>query len=372
MNRNLLLVAISLHVWGIGEGTYLYFQSLYLQQLGASPSDIGIILSVVGITMVVTYAPVGHLSDRFGQRPLMWASWFLGTLAAFLMAVARSLPLFIIGMILYGLTASVMAAVNSYVTAVRGKLTVVRAITFVSAMYSAGAIIGPWLGGQVGSQLSLRQVYFVAAGLYFLSSLVILGVQPQPIEHVPADGTHEPLHLSKPYLVYLGVFFLATFAMYLPQPLSSNYLQNQHHLGLAEIGRLGSVASVGIVVLSLALGSLSSRLGLLLGQVALGLFALFLWRGSGLTWFTVGYFLLGGYRLARTMAVAHARSLVRAHNVGLAYGMIETANASAVVLAPWLAGQLYERQPTMMYSTSLGLIFISILITALFVFEKQR
>jgi predicted MFS family arabinose efflux permease len=265
-----------------------------------------------------------------------------------------------------------MAAVNSYVTAVRGKFSVVRAITFVSAMYSAGAIVGPWLGGQIGSLLSLRQVYFFATGLYLLSSLIILGVQPQPIQRHPTDGSHEPLHLSKPYLVYLGVIFLAMFAMYLPLPFSSNYLQNQQGLTLDEIGRLGSMASVGIVVLSLALGHLSAPLGLLLGQLALGLFSLILWRGSDMTWFTVGYFLLGGYRLARTMAVAHARSLVHASNVGLAYGMIETANGGAVVLAPWLAGQLYEYQPALMYPMALGLIILSMMVTVILVSVRQK
>ena len=45
MNRNLLLVAISLFTWGVGEGLFIYFQPLYLQQWGADPLMIGAVLS---------------------------------------------------------------------------------------------------------------------------------------------------------------------------------------------------------------------------------------------------------------------------------------------------------------------------------------
>jgi hypothetical protein len=39
MKRDLILVAIAMFAWGLGEGMFLYFQPLYLEELGANQSD---------------------------------------------------------------------------------------------------------------------------------------------------------------------------------------------------------------------------------------------------------------------------------------------------------------------------------------------
>ena len=151
MNRNLALVSVSLLTWGAGEGLFLYFQTLYLQEWGADPLMIGSILGGMGVAMAVMQIPAGYLADRVGSRPVMWGSWLLGTAAAWLMALANSLPLFIAGMLTYGLTSFVLAPMNSYVTAVRGRWSPGRALTLVSAAYNLGAVIGPTIGGALAN-----------------------------------------------------------------------------------------------------------------------------------------------------------------------------------------------------------------------------
>jgi len=153
MNRNLLFVAIALFTWGIGEGAFFHFQPIYLEELGASPIEIGSILSAVGMAMTIVHIPAGHLADRIGRRKMLWAAWLFGSTATWVMALARSLPMVIFGMILYALTAFVMSPLNSYVTAARGKWSVARAITLISASFNAGAIVGPLLGA--GSEIIL-------------------------------------------------------------------------------------------------------------------------------------------------------------------------------------------------------------------------
>ena len=50
MNRDLILVAFALITWGFGEGLFILFQPLYLEELGASPIAIGVILGCVTIS----------------------------------------------------------------------------------------------------------------------------------------------------------------------------------------------------------------------------------------------------------------------------------------------------------------------------------
>src|SRR5574341_1312143 len=147
MNPSLLWLGASLFMWGIGESMFLLFQPIYLQQLGADPIEIGAILGAFGAVMTLAHIPAGHLSDRIGRRPMLLIAWVAGIVATLVMALAGSLTVFIIGILIYGLTAFVASPLDSYVTAARGKWSVGRAITFISMTFNAGAVLGPVTGG---------------------------------------------------------------------------------------------------------------------------------------------------------------------------------------------------------------------------------
>jgi MFS family permease len=368
VTRDLILLALALLTWGTGEGMFFNFQPLYLQQLGADPRQIGAILGGVGLAMTIVHLPAGYLSDRIGRRPLLYTAWILGTTAALVMALARSLPWFVTGSVLYGLTNFVLVPLNSYVTAARGRWSVGRAITIISAAFNLGAVLGPLIGGWIGERIGLERTFLVAALLFLLSTVLVFFIQAQPVEQGEEDTSIRAIRgvLHPRFLRYLLVIFVVMFVLYLPQPLSPNYLQNVHGINLAQIGQLLAVTSVGVVVLNLVLGHLNAQLGFILAQAAMALFALFLWRGGSLWWFFPAYFLLGSYRTARSLATAQSRSLVSARNMGVAYGWIETTASIAIILAPPLAGVLYSFNPSLVYPVSLVLIGAAIGFTFLF------
>jgi DHA1 family multidrug resistance protein-like MFS transporter len=372
MSRDLILLGISLMTWGVGEAMFFIFQPLYLQQLGANPVAIGAIFGGAGIAMTVAHIPAGHLADRIGRKPLLLVSWIVAGLATWIMALAPSLSYFVIGMLLYNLTAFVSSPLSSYITAARGKLSVGRALTMISALYNTGAVIGPLIGGLVGNRFGLKTIYFISASLFAISLIVLLFIRSQPVEAVDPNEMGNGKFLNRQFVKYLAIIFLAAFSMYLAQPLSANYLQNQQHLSLDLIGVLGSISGLGIVLLNLGLGNLKARLGYLLGQFFVALFTLILWRGTTFAWFCVGYFLIGGYRFARSLATAQTRTLVHQSRMGLAYGMVETVSSSAIILAPLLAGFLYEIDPPLMYMVGFAMLLISIAISARFIPKTQE
>ena len=366
MIRDLILLAVALFTWGVAESMFLFFQPIYLKELGADPIRIGVILGGFGLMMISSHIPAGYLADRVGRKPVIVSAWVMGLVTAWIMALANSLPVFIIGMFLYGLTMFVISPLNSYVTAARGKLSVGRAITLISASYNLGAVIGPLLGGRVGEQFGLRQNYIFAGFLIMVSTLVVLFLRPQPVERVSHADTSNGWLRTSPYWYYVGAIFLAAFAMYLAQPLAPNFLAEQRSLSLEQIGLLYSATSLGVVLLNLILGSFPARTGFLIGQAAVGVYALILWQAVGLPWYILGFLLLGGYKAARNLGIAQVRELVPQAKIGFAYGLTETVSGTATVLAPLLAGYLYTQQPTWMFALSAGLIGISLLVSARF------
>jgi predicted MFS family arabinose efflux permease len=366
MSVDLVLLSISLFTWGIGEGMFIYFQPIYLQQLGANTMTIASVFSLFGLAMMLAHIPAGYLADRLGRKPLLMAAWTSGLLAAWIMALARVLPVFIVGMLLYGFTAFVSSPLNSYVTAARGKLSPVRAMTLISAAFNLGAVLGPVTGGWIGAHYGLRSIYLVSACIFVLSTLLLVFLRPQPREVRDPAAPPEKLWKNTRFVGFLGIIFLSMFVMYLPQPLAPNFLQNERGLSLQSIGLLGSVGGLGNTALALLLGQFAARTGFLLAQVSVAAFSMLLWKGSGLGWYALGFFLLGGYRSVRSLIYAQVRPLIHPAQMGLAYGVAETSSSLAVMLAPLLAGVLYTRQPALVYPVSLGMIGVMVVISWVF------
>jgi MFS family permease len=363
MSTDLILVAVSLFTWGLGEGIFIYFQPLYLQQWGASPVVIGAILGGVGVLMALVQIPAGYLSDRLGPRPVMWASWTIGLAATWIMALANSMPVFVAGLVIYGITAFVIAPMNSYITLVSGKWSVGRALTFVSAMYSMGSVLGPIIGGTVGEKLGLKAIYSIAGVIFVVSTAIIFFIKPQkPQPHAHEAHLQNNLWRNPRFLSLVGLIFITMFALYLPQPLSSNYLQNIRHLNTQQIGFLGSIGNLGNGLIMLFLGSLNPNIAFMLGQGLVALFSFLMWQGSGMVWFGFGYFALGGYRLCRATSPAIARPLIRNVEIGLAFGIIETANSISIILAPVVAGLLFSYNPIYIYLSSLIIVIIVLIV----------
>ena len=101
------------------------------------------------------------------------------------------------------------------------------------------------------------------------------------------------------------------------------------------------------------------------------LFAFLIWKGTGMPFFALGYFLLGGFRAGRPMAMAQARDLVHESQMGVTYGIMETVNAIIFIVTPPIAGFLFEIDPFIVYPISIGLIAVSIVMSSIYLPRKE-
>jgi MFS family permease len=374
--RNLAVIAVSMFIWGLGEGLFIFFLPLTLQRWDASTVLIGGILSMIGVVMTLVQVPSGYLSDRFGTCPLILIGMGLGIASALVMAFAKALPLFAGGLLAYGMTSLINPPLNSYVTSLRGKWTVQRAMTFIGAAATIGGILGPVIGGKIADAYGLDIVFRYSTGLFITSAVVFLLARRSAVQEAP-EATEPTLQRINPltnpnFLGLLTIIILTIVFLSVPQQLSSMYLQNIQHLSTQQIGLMGTVAGVGTALVMLVLGNLNPSIGMLIGQLMIAGFSIFMWRGKGLAAFFAGYALIGGYRLYHAMALAHSRSLVQEGKVGLAYGLVETGNALAMIVAPLLAGLLYGIQPFVVYTVSLGALVITMGLNYLFLRKKKK
>jgi MFS family permease len=371
LNRNLPFIALALFSWGFGEGMFFNFVPIYLDnQFLLSKYEIGLALGAFGFSMAITHIPAGHLSDRIGRRPLLIAAWVIGLVSTLLMGLALALPLFLVGLFGYGLTAFVASPLSSYVTAARGKWAVGTVLSLTTATFGMGMALGPITGGWIGDNYGMRMSFLVAAAIFLLSNVFIILIERQPIDLHDPEAPPPGLMNNQRFIILMGVIAFAIFAMYLAQPLTPNFLEGVRGLSLSETGIVFTAGALGNSLMAILLSRVHPHRGFLFAQALVILFALFIWRGTNLPAYLLGYFLLGGFRAGRPMALAQARELVHDSQMGVTYGVMETIGSVIFILTPPLAGILFERDPAIVYPLSIGLIVISIVVSYLFSPQK--
>ncbi len=367
MNRSLLFVALALLFWGFGEGMFFNFVPIYLdQQFLLSKYEIGIILGAFGFSMAITHIPAGRLADRFGRRPLLIVAWVLGLVSTLIMGLAVVLPLFLVGLFGYGLTAFVSAPLSSYVTAARGEWPVGTVLSLTTATFATGMVLGPITGGWIGDHYGMRISFFMAALVFVLSNVYIFVIKRQPVDIHDPESPPPTLMSNQRFVILMGVLAFAIFSMYLAQPLTPNFLTGVRGLSLSQTGIIFTIGALGNSLMAILFSRVPPRRGFLVAQALVILFAFLIWKGSSLPVFMLGYFLLGGFRAGRPMVMAQARELVHDSQMGVTYGIMETISAAIFVLTPPLAGILFEYDPKIVYPISIALIAVSILISYLF------
>jgi MFS family permease len=371
LNRNLLFIAVALFLWGMGEGMFYNFVPIRLEtEFLLNKQQIGFALGAFGFFMAITHIPGGYLSDRIGRRPLLLMAWMLGVVSTLTMGLAKSLPLYLVGLFLYGVTAFVASPLSSYVTAARGKWDVSTALSLTTATYNLGMALGPVSGGWIAEHSGMNSSYLVAFGIFVVSSVLLFFIEAQPLDKHDPAAPPPSLWSNTRFISFMMVFAFAIFAMYLSQPLTPNFLKGVRHLSLTETGWVFSAGALGNSLLAFAFSRVKPRSGFLAAQFLVALFTLLIWQGTGLPIFMLGYFLLGGFRAARPMAMAQARELVHTSQMGLAYGTMETVSSAILIIAPPIAGFIFERDPFTVYPLAIGLIVVSIITSYLFVPRK--
>jgi DHA1 family tetracycline resistance protein-like MFS transporter len=114
-------------------------------------------------------APVlGGLSDRFGRRPVLLLGFCALALSFFVTALATALWMLILVRLFSGAMQSNASVANAYVADITAPADRARRFGMLGAMFGVGFILGPVMGGLLGS-IDLHYPFFAAGGLALLN-----------------------------------------------------------------------------------------------------------------------------------------------------------------------------------------------------------
>jgi len=143
----------------------------------------GWLLFLYGAMQFVFSPVIGNLSDRFGRRPVLLFSLLMFSLDYTLLGFAPTIGWLFVGRALAGVAGATGATASAFVADVSPPEERAANFGLIGAAFGLGFIIGPVLGGVLGSY-GPRVPFFGAAALAFLN--VVYGFLVVP-ETLPAS-----------------------------------------------------------------------------------------------------------------------------------------------------------------------------------------
>lgn len=151
---------------------------------------IGVMTALYALMQFV-FAPVlGALSDRLGRRPVLLLSLAGAAVNYLFLAFAPSLWMLLLGRAIAGLTSANVSVATAYITDISAAETRARRFGLLNAMFGAGFIIGPVLGGALGDY-GVRLPFMAAAVLNGCNLLLAWHLLPESRHpsRTPARGS---------------------------------------------------------------------------------------------------------------------------------------------------------------------------------------
>lgn len=140
----------------------------------------GVFIALWAAMQFVCSPIIGSLSDQYGRRPVILISC-AGLAADYvLMALAPDLWWLALGRIIAGITSSSFTTIYAYMADITAPEKRARAYGLIGAAFSGGFVLGPVLGGFLGT-VDPRLPFWVAAGLSGVAFLYGLLVLPESL-----------------------------------------------------------------------------------------------------------------------------------------------------------------------------------------------
>ena len=269
----LLILFLTLFFVMLGFGIIIPNLAYYAKEIGATTTEIAILMSIYS-GMQLLFAPIwGRLSDQHGRKPAILLG-LLGNAAALIgFGLANDYVWLFIARSAAGIaSAAVLPSVMAYVADITTSEERGRGMGLMGAAMGLGFILGPAIGGVMGSH---DTPFFVAGGLSLLTFLFALVLLPESLQKGLAGETLEDRHewvspreifrqttLKSPLTPLFLVAFFSTFSFAGLEMTFPLFIEKEMDYGEKEMGWMFMI--MGAIVVPLQgglLGRLINRLG---------------------------------------------------------------------------------------------------------------
>lgn len=286
--RNLTVCWFGMFATGIGMSQIAPVLPLYIKHLGVSNTASIAQLSGIafGITYIISaiFSPIwGQAADKFGRKPMLLRASLGMAIIIGCMGFAPNVYVLIALRLLQGAITGYGTACTTLIATQTDKEHAGYALGTLSTANIAGSLLGPTIGGFVGENLGMQNVFFITGVLMLIAFITTaLFVKESFIrEDKKTLGIKEVWNSvpEKSLTITLFVtFFVLTVALYTVEPIVTVYItqlsNSSGHIALLA-GITFSASGLANIIAAPRLGKLSDKIGahkvILVALVAAGI-----------------------------------------------------------------------------------------------------
>ena len=314
----------------------------------------GAVAFVFGFANFFASPILGALSDQYGRRPVLLLGFFGLGVNFFATAMATSLAMLLLARVVGGAMQANAAVANAYVADITAPEHRARRFGMLGAMQGLGFIVGPVMGGLLGS-IDLQLPFFVAGGLTMLNLLYGYFVLPESLAGDKRRAFHwsaaNPLTALRalaqlkavgPLVGVVAFSGLAQFILYTCWVLYTTF---KFGWGPQENGwSLAAVGVVSVAVQGFLMGRMLKRFApprlAILGLVSSTL-AYALWGAATQGWMMFAIIAVNLFGVTVTASVqSMISSAADSRSQGQTLGAVSSLGSLMAVLAPMVGAPL--------------------------------
>ncbi|WP_066062718.1 MFS transporter [Neobacillus soli] len=157
----------------VGFGIIIPVLPFYAEEIGANPTELGLLMAVYSLMQLI-FAPIwGQVSDRVGRKPVMMIGIFGLGLSFLIQALSTELWMLFAARILGGILSSAnMPTAMAYVADITTEENRGKGMGIIGAATGLGFVFGPAVGG-IFSKFSLSMPFYLASGSSFITLIIV-------------------------------------------------------------------------------------------------------------------------------------------------------------------------------------------------------
>lgn len=362
----LIVFMIAMILANLGGNMYGPLQSLYLESLGASVTQIGLFYTLSQIVPLVLQILGGYVSDSLGRLRAIAIGSLFGTVSQLILVASTSWGWVLLASAIgAGAGALVGPSFDAFIAEKSSEQNRARVFGVSQMLYGVVAVIGPPLGGWIVQHYSFKAMLMVAAGLYIIATVIriIMARSKQndvvTYERTPFNWSGLKMNLGSMF----GMLFaggVITWILITDGVRDISYGMSMNFLGLymeqvagftiQNIGILNGVFGLFMMAFMIPGGWLSDKKGERMG-ISIGFFLHFLSIGaiavvppSTPAWmYYVGFAVAGtGIGLIAPGYQSLISKVVPAHMRGTAFGLFSTSLGLISLPAPFIGSLMWK------------------------------
>jgi len=354
--------------------------------LGLNAFQVGLILSIFSLCQLFASPITGKLSDRYGRKPLLIFSQTSTLVGFLLLGIATNVWILVAARLVDGLLGSNMTVTQAYISDVTTPKQRTKIYGYSSAVFGAGLIFGPVIGG-VLLNVNFAAPFFFAAGVSLLSIILVLLFLPESLpkkENRLELKSRAIFPIKETKLFFksaeirgvLIVFFIYSFGFFLFISTFSLFTQYQINATPQEITFY--MAWIGVlrvifqsVLINPILKRVSENTTLKLGIFAMIFtFAFLIFSTNFWIVFIPISFMAFGTGVIRPILTSKLTKMVKREETGSILGVNNALSSIAQIITPILGGLILQYLPTQTLPILSAIIFALIFLLWRWAFVK--